>query len=101
MLEHGAEQHQSRALSLLLSSLHQYGTDAQALKSIEKAIKVGGPDVLDKLVNRLCEPGPSKRRAMLVDLALNNVGSQLIALILPSVNKEQGTTLYDAVSPSP
>lgn len=81
----------------MLDSLHTYGTDAQALKSIEKAIKCGGPDVLDKLVNRLCEPGPSKRRAMLVDLALNGVGSQLIAIVLPGVSKEQGTTLYDAV----
>ena len=98
MLEHGAEQDRARALSLIVASLHLYGTDAQALKSIEKAIKCGGSDILERLVDRLCEPGTSKRRAMLVDLALNPVGSQLIAVILPSVNKEQGTTLYDAVS---
>lgn len=97
VLEHGAEADRTRALSLLLESLHLYGTDAQALKSVEKAIKCGSSEVLDKIVNRLCEPGSSKRRAMLVDLALNGVGSQLIALILPSVNKDQGTTLYDAV----
>lgn len=98
MLEHGAGQDRARALSLIVASLHLYGTDAQALKSIEKAIKCGGSEVLEQLVNRLCEPGASKRRAMLVDLALNGIGSQLIAVILPSVNKEQGTTLYDAVS---
>lgn len=100
VLEHGAEQDRARALSLILTSLHTYGTDAQALKSIDKAIKCGGSDVLEKLVNRLCEPGTSKRRAMLVDLALNAAGSQLITLILPLVNREQGTTLYEAVSPN-
>jgi pumilio RNA-binding family len=99
VLEHGAEQDRARALSLIVTSLHLYGTDAQALKSIDKAIKCGGSEVLDKLVNRLCEPGTGKRRAMLVDLALNAAGSQLITLILPLVNKDQGTTLYDAVSP--
>ncbi|KAF8314071.1 ARM repeat-containing protein [Clavulina sp. PMI_390] len=97
LLEHGAEDDRSRALGLLLEALHIYSTDAQAYKSIEKAIKCGGPEVLDRIVSRLCEPGSSKRRAMLVDLALNSVGSQLIAQILPSVNKEQGTTLYDSI----
>jgi len=97
VLEHGAGQDRARALSLIVASLHLYGTDAQALKSIEKAIKCGGSEVLENLVNRLCEPGASKRRAMLVDLALNGIGSQLIAVILPSVSKEQGTTLYDAI----
>ncbi len=35
---------------------------------------------------------------MIVDLALNGTGSQLIAQILPMVSKDQGTLLYDAVS---
>jgi hypothetical protein len=34
---------------------------------------------------------------MLVDIALNSIGSNFIQMLLPNVNKEQGTTLYDAV----
>ncbi len=57
MLEHGAEEDKSRALSLLLASLHVFGSDPQAIKSIEKALKCGGLEVLQKFVDRLCEPG--------------------------------------------
>ncbi|KAF8336945.1 armadillo-type protein [Cantharellus anzutake] len=85
LLEHGAGEDKSRAF------------DPQAIKSIEKALKCGGPEVLQKFVDRLCEPGYSKRRAMIVDLALNGTGSQLIAQLLPMVNKDQGTVLYDAI----
>ena len=56
VLEHGIEGDKSRAVQLLLDSLPQYGIDPQAIKSIEKALKCGGPEVFEKIVKRLCEP---------------------------------------------
>ncbi|KDQ15763.1 hypothetical protein BOTBODRAFT_173826 [Botryobasidium botryosum FD-172 SS1] len=98
LLEHGAPYHKSRALSLLLVGIASYATDTNAQKSIEKALKCGVDDaVMDELVKRLCEPGHTGRRALLVDLALNATGSQLISQILPFVNKDQRASLFNAI----
>lgn len=57
VLEHGLPEHRSRALSLLGVSLLQYATDAQAIKSIDKALKVCPEEAAEVFVTRLCEPG--------------------------------------------
>ncbi|KZV93703.1 ARM repeat-containing protein [Exidia glandulosa HHB12029] len=97
LLEHGSPRHRSLALDEILENFLDYATHEQGHKSIQKALKEGGPDVLDKVCKRLCQTPKAGRRAIVVDLALNPMGSQLIATILPSVNKEQRTMLYDAI----
>lgn len=114
-MEHGSSRHRSLALNEILDNFLEYATHEQGVKSIQKALKEGGPEVLDKICTRLCqtpktyvssafrtsvvviESCASGRRAIVVDLALNPMGSQLIANILPSVNKEQRAVLYDAI----
>ncbi|KAG8896418.1 hypothetical protein FRC01_011831, partial [Tulasnella sp. 417] len=97
MLEHGLPEHRSRALSLLGASLLQYATDAQAIKSIDKALKVCPEEAAEVFVTRLCEPGKTGRRPLIVDLALNNNGSQLITQLAPMVSPDQRKRLDAAL----
>ncbi|KAI5121310.1 hypothetical protein M0805_003777 [Coniferiporia weirii] len=97
ILEHGSPKHQNLALSHLLSGLLEFSTNEQGFKSVTKALKEGGKDTLDKFVNRMRESPEGGRRAIVVDLALSTTGSQLIASILPNIDKDQRAVLYDAI----
>ncbi|KIO24612.1 hypothetical protein M407DRAFT_55065, partial [Tulasnella calospora MUT 4182] len=97
MLEHALSEHRSRALSLLSASLLQYATDAQAIKSIDKALKVCPEEAAEVFVTRLCEPGKTGRRPLIVDLALNNNGSQLITQLAPMATLDQRKRLDAAL----
>ncbi|KAF8586248.1 ARM repeat-containing protein [Ramaria rubella] len=97
LLEHGSPQHRSLAITNLVNGLSQYASHEQSIKSVLKALKEGGPEVLDKVVVRLCEPPKGGRRASLVDISLSPIGSQLVGTILPNVNKEQRSALYEAI----
>jgi pumilio RNA-binding family len=44
------------ALQHLLSGLLEYATNEQGSKSVSKALKDGGKDTLDRIVQRMCEP---------------------------------------------
>lgn len=104
VLEHGSPHHRSLAITNLVNGLSQYASHEQSIKSVLKALKEGGPEILDKVVTRLCEPPKgydwqrsysclwfvltgsfSGRRASLVDIALSPIGSQLVGTILPNV----------------
>ncbi|KIJ54299.1 hypothetical protein M422DRAFT_241548 [Sphaerobolus stellatus SS14] len=97
LLEHGAPHHQAKAIDNLIKGLSQYASHEQSIKSVLKALKEGGADVLDRVVLRLCEPPKGGRRASLVDISLSPIGSQLVGTILPNVNKEQRSALYEAI----
>ncbi|TDL28065.1 ARM repeat-containing protein [Rickenella mellea] len=97
ILEHGSPKHRELAISHILFGLLEYSTNEQGYKSVSKALKEGGKDVLDRFVKRMCEPPEGGRRAIIVDLALSATGSQLIASVLPNIDKDQRTTLYDAL----
>jgi hypothetical protein len=94
-------------LQHLLDGLLDFATNEQGSKSVMKALKEGGKETLDRVVERMCEPAKGcvsfplssqsaafaqcsccvsrSRRAMIVDLALSMSGSQLIASVLPTV----------------
>ncbi|KAJ3739338.1 armadillo-type protein [Lentinula detonsa] len=98
ILEHGSDQHRQLTLDHLIAGLLEYSTNEQGYKSITKALKEGGNETLDRVVKRMCEPAKSSsRRAMVVDLALSVTGSQLIASVLPSADREQRALLYDCI----
>jgi pumilio RNA-binding family len=85
------------ALDHLIANLLEYATHEQAAKSVNKALKEGGKETLARFVKRMSEPAKGGRRATIVDLALSATGSQLIAVVLPSLNKEQRSLLYDSI----
>ncbi|KJA28308.1 hypothetical protein HYPSUDRAFT_61939 [Hypholoma sublateritium FD-334 SS-4] len=97
ILEHGSEAHKSMTLDHLLDGLLEFATNEQGAKSVTKALKEGGVETLDKVVKRMCEPAKGARRAMVVDLALSVTGSQLIASVLPTADKEQRALLYECI----
>ncbi|KAG2354968.1 armadillo-type protein [Suillus spraguei] len=97
ILEHGSSKHRQMCLDHIMSDLLDYATNEQGYKSVTKALKETGPETLDRIVKRMCEPAKGGRRAMIVDLALSVTGSQLIASTLPQADKDQRTTLYDCI----
>ncbi|KAF6748349.1 pumilio-family RNA binding repeat protein [Ephemerocybe angulata] len=97
ILEHGSEKHRRMTLDHLLDGLLEFATNEQGSKSVTKALKEGGKDTLDRVVKRMCEPAKGARRAMIVDLALSVTGSQLIASVLPTADKEQRALLYECI----
>ncbi|KAH9950976.1 ARM repeat-containing protein [Amylocystis lapponica] len=97
ILEHGSKKHQDLALDHLLAGLLDFATNEQGVKSITKALKEGGKETLDKIIQRMCEPAKGGRRATIVDLALSVTGSQLIASVLPNADKDQRALLYDSI----
>lgn len=44
------------ALEHLMSGLLEYATNEQGAKSITKALKEGGKETLDRVIERMCEP---------------------------------------------
>ncbi|KAF9478901.1 ARM repeat-containing protein [Pholiota conissans] len=97
ILEHGSEKHRRMTLDHLLDGLLEFTTNEQGAKSVTKALKEGGVETLDLVVRRMCEPAKGARRAMIVDLALSVTGSQLIASVLPTADKDQRALLYDCI----
>ncbi|TEB32457.1 ARM repeat-containing protein [Coprinellus micaceus] len=97
ILEHGSDKHRRMTLDHLLDGLLEFATNEQGAKSVTKALKEGGKETLDRVVMRMCEPAKGARRAMIVDLALSVNGSQLIASVLPTADKEQRALLYDCI----
>ncbi|CAK5271608.1 unnamed protein product [Mycena citricolor] len=98
ILEHGSQQHRLKTLEHLLGGLLEFATNEQGSKSVMKALKEGGKDTLDRIVQRMCEPAKgASRRALIVDLALSLTGSQLIASVLPAADKDQRALLYDCI----
>ena len=91
-------------LDHIILSLSDFATNEQGSKSVVKALRGGGKEVLDRLVGRMVEPtggcvpvtpSPklslhtplSGRRAIIVDLALSVTGSQLITTVFPRVSQ--------------
>jgi pumilio RNA-binding family len=56
VLEHGSMEHREMALQHLLSGLLEYATNEQGSKSVAKALKDGGKDTLNRIIQRMCEP---------------------------------------------
>ncbi|RDB15679.1 Meiotic coiled-coil protein 2 [Hypsizygus marmoreus] len=97
ILEHGSDSHREQTLQHLLDGLLEFATSEQGAKSVTKALKEGGKATLDRIVERMCEPAKGLRRAMIVDLALSVTGSQLIASVLPTADKDQRAMLYECI----
>lgn len=97
ILEHGSQKHRQMCFDHLMNDLLDFATNEQGFKSVMRAFKEAGPDTLDRIVKRMCEPAKSGRRAMIVDLALSVTGSQLIASVLPQADKDQRALLYDCI----
>ncbi|KAJ7720184.1 armadillo-type protein [Mycena metata] len=75
VLEHGSEKHRQTALEHLFTGLLEFATNKQGSKGALTTLKEGGKEMLDRVVQRMCEPVKGARLAMTVNLALSLTGS--------------------------
>ncbi|KAF2840268.1 ARM repeat-containing protein [Patellaria atrata CBS 101060] len=80
--EHGAPADRSRATEHILRFATEYSMDQYASKVIEKCLKIGGNDFLDKYLEKVCEGRSDRPRMPLIDIAGDQFGNYLIQYIL-------------------
>ncbi len=65
--EHGMPADRSRAIDHVLRHAAEYSMDQFASKVVEKCLKIGGPEFLERYLARVCEGRPDRPRIPLVD----------------------------------
>lgn len=80
--EHGASADRTRAIDHILRFATEYSMDQYASKVIEKCLKIGGTEFLDRYLERVCEGRPDRPRMPLIDIAGDQFGNYLIQYIL-------------------
>ncbi|KAF2660251.1 ARM repeat-containing protein [Lophiostoma macrostomum CBS 122681] len=80
--EHGSPADRSRAIDHILRFATEYSMDQYASKVIEKCLKIGGNDFLERYLERVCEGRPDRPRMPLIDIAGDQFGNYLIQYIL-------------------
>jgi hypothetical protein len=68
--EHGAPHDRSRAIDTVIQNAPEYSMDQYASKVVEKCLKVGGNEFLDRYLDRVCEGRPDRPRIPLIDSRL-------------------------------
>ncbi|KAL8659649.1 MAG: hypothetical protein Q9202_007031 [Teloschistes flavicans] len=84
--EHGAPQDRSRAIDHVLRYATEYSMDQFASKVVEKCLKIGGTDFLERYLERVCEGRQDRPRIPLIDIASDQYGNYLIQYILTHAN---------------
>jgi len=80
--EHGAPADRNRAIDHILRFATEYSTDQYASKVIEKCLKIGGNDFLEKYLDRVCQSRADRPRIPLIDISGDQFGNYLIQWIL-------------------
>ncbi|CAI6328594.1 unnamed protein product [Periconia digitata] len=80
--EHGAPADRSRAIDHILRFATDYSVDQYASKVIEKCLKIGGSEFLERYLERVCEARPDRPRMPLIDIAGDQFGNYLVQYIL-------------------
>ncbi|KAF2755096.1 ARM repeat-containing protein [Pseudovirgaria hyperparasitica] len=80
--EHGAPADRSRAIDHILRFATEYSMDQYASKVIEKCLKIGGGEFLDRYLERVCEGRADRPRMPLIDIAGDQFGNYLVQYIL-------------------
>ena len=65
--EHGAPADRSRAVEHILRYATEYSMDQFASKVVEKCLKIGGNEFLERYLERICEGRPDRPRMPLID----------------------------------
>ncbi|KAL8943785.1 MAG: hypothetical protein Q9211_000868 [Gyalolechia sp. 1 TL-2023] len=84
--EHGAPQDRSRAIDHVLRYSTEYSMDQFASKVVEKCLKIGSSEFLERYLERVCEGRPDRPRIPLIDIASDQYGNYLIQYILTHAN---------------
>ncbi|KAJ5907997.1 pumilio RNA binding protein [Penicillium taxi] len=85
--EHGAPLDKSRAVEHVLFHAVEYSMDQYASKIVEKCLKIGNLEFLDRYLARLCISQAGRPRIPLIDVASDQYGNYLIQWILQHSSK--------------
>ncbi|KAF2160984.1 hypothetical protein M409DRAFT_28590 [Zasmidium cellare ATCC 36951] len=80
--EHGSIPDRTRATDHVIRYSTEYSMDQFASKVVEKCLKMGGTEFLDRYLDRVCEARPDRPRMPLIDIAGDQFGNYLIQYIL-------------------
>ncbi|KAE8375881.1 armadillo-type protein [Aspergillus bertholletiae] len=80
--EHGAPHDKNRAIEHILLWSVDYSMDQFASKIVEKCLKIGGSEFLDRYLTRVCTGRTDRPRMPLTDIAGDQYGNYLIQWIL-------------------
>ncbi|PLB33791.1 Pumilio-family RNA binding repeat-containing protein [Aspergillus candidus] len=87
--EHGASHDKSRAIEHIIHWSVDYSMDQFASKIVEKCLKIGGPEFLDRYLARVCTGRTDRPRMPLIDIAGDQYGNYLIQWILMNAAPHQ------------
>jgi hypothetical protein len=87
--EHGAPHDRSRAIDTVIQNAPEYSMDQYASKVVEKCLKVGGNEFLDRYLDRVCEGRPDRPRIPLIDSMLPSPYFPSSETNIPSVASDQ------------
>ncbi|KAJ5134094.1 hypothetical protein N7526_005459 [Penicillium atrosanguineum] len=87
--EHGAPHDKGRAIEHVLHFAVDYSMDQFASKIVEKCLKIGGSEFLDRYLSRVCIGRADRPRMPLIDIAGDQYGNYLIQWILMNAATHQ------------
>ncbi|KAE8401094.1 armadillo-type protein [Aspergillus pseudonomiae] len=87
--EHGAPHDKNRAIEHILLWSVDYSMDQFASKIVEKCLKIGGSEFLDRYLTRVCTGRADRPRMPLIDIAGDQYGNYLIQWILMNAAPHQ------------
>jgi hypothetical protein len=87
--EHGSIADRTRATDHIIRFATEYSMDQFASKVVEKCLKIGGNDFLDRYLGCVCEAHPERPRMPLIDIAGDQFGNYLIQYILTQTDTQR------------
>lgn len=87
--EHGAPHDRSRAIEHILLRSVDYSMDQFASKIVEKCLKIGGSEFLDRYLSRVCTGRTDRPRMPLIDIAGDQYGNYLVQWVLINAASHQ------------
>ncbi|KAL9620277.1 MAG: hypothetical protein Q9160_005176 [Pyrenula sp. 1 TL-2023] len=89
LCEHGSPPDKRRVVDHILANAYNYSIDQFASKVVEKCLKIGGVDFLERYLGAITTPLPDRPRIPLVDIAGDQYGNYLIQWILMNTHHHQ------------
>ncbi|CAG7931797.1 unnamed protein product [Penicillium olsonii] len=87
--EHGAPHDKNRAVEHVIHRAVDYSIDQFASKIVEKCLKIGGANFMDRYLDRVCTGRSDRPRMPLIDVAGDQYGNYLIQWILMNAETYQ------------
>lgn len=87
--EHGSIPDRTRAIDHVIRFAGEYSMDQFASKVVEKCLKIGGNEFLDRYLDRICEARPDRPRMPLIDISGDQFGNYLIQYILTNADSQR------------